>query len=200
MGRREIEQWLELESMRHFGDTLTALAPPKQEDMPSDGIPVGHVTQAGKRLFPLKIPLPQLNKHVLISGSSGSGKTTLIYHCVQGLLKPVSPSSSTTSISTTGRWRCLSNKVKVYTIGEEIAPLLQPLAELTIQLCQAKSRLHDLNPLFQLADVVCKTFYVGHGVKSILCAALAHAARSWAQNDFSLEHTPSFRHVARMGS
>ncbi len=192
-GRRAIEQWLELESMRHFGDTPTALAPPKQEDMPSDGIPVGHVTQAGKRLFPLKIPLPQLNKHVLISGSSGSGKTTLIYHCVQGLLEAGIPFFLYDFNLDYRPLARLSNKVKVYTIGEEIAPLrFNPLAEL-IQLCQTKSQLKDLSPLLQLADVVCKTFYVGHGVKSILCAALAHAARTWAQQDFNPEHTPSFR-------
>lgn len=192
-GRREIEQWLELEAMRHFGDTPTALAPPKQEDMPSEGISVGHVTQAGKRLFPLRIPLPQLNKHVLIAGASGSGKTTLIYHFVQGLLEQGIPFFLYDFNLDYRPLARLSDKVKVYTIGEETAPLnFNPLAEL-IQLCQMKSQLKDLSALFQLADVVCKTFYVGHGVKSILCAALAHAARTWAQQDFAIEHTPSFR-------
>lgn len=192
-GRREIEQWLELEALRHFGDTPTALAPPKQEDMPSDGIAIGHVTQANKRLFPLRIPLTQLNKHVLIAGASGSGKTTLIYHFVQGLLEAGLPFFLYDFNLDYRPLAKLSNKVKVYTIGEETSPLnFNPLAEL-IQLCQTKSHLKDLSPLFQLADVVCKTFYVGHGVKSILCAALAHAARTWAQNDFSPEHTPSFR-------
>lgn len=192
-GRREIEQWLELEAMRRFGDTPTALAPPKQEDMPTEGLSVGHVTQAGKRLYTLKIPLPQLNKHVLIAGASGSGKTTLIYHFVQGLLEQGIPFFLYDFNLDYRPLARLSDKVKVYTIGEEIAPLrFNPIAEL-IMLCQAKSGLHDLNPLFQLADVVCKTFYVGHGVKSILGAALAHAARNWAQQDFSPEHTPSFR-------
>lgn len=192
-GRREVEQWLELEHRRAFGDTPTSLAPPKQEDLPNEGIAVGHIAQAGKRLFPLKIPLTQLNKHVLIAGASGSGKTTLIYHFVQGLLEQGVPFFLYDFNLDYRPLAKLSDKVKVYTIGEETAPLnFNPLAEL-IQLCQTKSQLKDLSPLFQLADVVCKTFYVGHGVKSILCAALAHAARTWAQQDFAIAHTPSFR-------
>lgn len=195
VGRREIEQWLELEALRRFGNTPTALAPPKQEDVPSEGLPVGYVTQADKRLFPLKIPLAQLNKHMLIAGASGSGKTTLIYHFVQGLLEQAVPFFLYDFNLDYRPLARLSDKVRVFTVGDETAPLpFNPLAEL-IQLCQAKSRLHDLNPLFQLADVICKAFYVGAGVKSILCAALAQAARAWAQQDFAVEHTPSFRTV-----
>lgn len=194
-GRREIEQWLELEALRRFGNTPTTFAPPRQEDLPAEGISVGHVTQAGKRLFPLKMPLSQLNKHVLIAGASGSGKTTLIYHFVQGLLEQAVPFFLYDFNLDYRPLARLSDKVKVFTIGDETAPLpFNPLAGL-IQLCQAKSQLHDLNPLFQLADVICKAFYVGAGVKSILCAALAQAARNWAQQDFAVEHTPSFRTV-----
>lgn len=193
-GRREIQQLLELEHQRQFADvSLCNLAPPDKQTMSAEGIEVGSVCHLDKKLYPFRLPDSQLNRHVLIAGASGCGKTTLIYQIAKGLLERKLPFFLFDFKLDYRPLVRVDPSLRVFTVGEEVAPFqFNPLVEL-ILLCEAKSGLRDLSPLFQLSDVLCKTFYAGHGVKSILNAAFAHAAHHWKDNGFAASDAPSFR-------
>jgi len=54
------------------------LPPPNSDDLPSNGIILGHVRYLSKKGQLCRINSEQLSQHVLIVGESGSGKTTLL--------------------------------------------------------------------------------------------------------------------------
>ncbi|MCC6574411.1 MAG: DUF87 domain-containing protein [Planctomycetes bacterium] len=194
-GRREIQQLLELHHQRHVvEEDVCALPPPREGDMPREGIEVGQICELGKPAYPFRLSNELINRHLLIGGSSGSGKTTFVFRIAKGLLDAGIPMMIFDFLAEYRPLARLSPKVKVLTVGQtNVSPFtFNPVAEL-ILLCQARSELRDLSPLLQLGDVICKTFYAGFGVRHLLSAALTHAARQWAQHDFADEYTPSFR-------
>ena len=193
-GREEVEQLLLQEFAKCFPDKdEPAFPPPIPEELPREGVEVGDILYRGLPTKKLFIPLQSLLRHVMIAGTTGSGKTTLIYQFCAELLRLKVPFFLFDFKLDYRPLVRVDPSVRVYTIGSQVQPLhFNPLLELCKHMVR-KDKARDLNPLFQLSDVLCRVFYTGHGVRSILNKAFGHLLREWIDHQYSQEYEPSFR-------
>lgn len=192
--RWQVEQQLQLLHDRHLARSGTpVLPPPSPADLDSQGLHVGKVVYQGKPYSDLQIPVQSLLRHVMISGATGTGKTTLIYQFARELLRLKIPFFLFDFKLDYRPLVQVDPGVLVYTVGRTVKPFpFNPLLELCRHLVKTGAA-RDLSPLFQLSDILCRVFYTGHGVRTILNRAFAHLFHEWTEHDGAADYEPTFR-------
>lgn len=191
-GREQIERSLMLELRKHFPNSDTLVLPPPEKKA-SDGLVLGTIMHDTKSAGEFVLPAHDLLKHTLITGATGAGKTTLIFQLVRQLLRAGVPFFLFDFKLDYRPLLGMNPTVRLYTVGQHIAPLaFNPLVELAKPLIQARN-VRDWSPVFLLSDVLCRVFYAGHGVRSLLNKAFVHVVQDWAAHDQDPEYTPTFQ-------
>jgi hypothetical protein len=192
-GRDEIERLMQVEYREHFPDPDAVVLPPPAEVSGGDGVRVGSIMQGDAPAGTFVVPPRELLRHCLITGATGTGKTTLVYQFVREFLRLGIPFFLFDFKLDYRPLARLDERVRVYTVGQDIAPLaFNPLVELARPIIVGK-RLADLSPLFLLSDALCRVFYAGHGVRSLLNKAFTHVVQQWAEHDGHPDFTPTFQ-------
>lgn len=191
-GREEIERMLLMEFRKQFPNhDAIVLSPPERQA--KEGLVVGTIMHDTKPVGEFVIPPNDLLRHTLITGATGAGKTTLIFQVVRELLRERVPFFLFDFKLDYRPLLGMDPRVRLFTIGQPLAPLsFNPLVELARPLVQAR-RVRDWAPIFQLSDVLCRVFYGGHGVRSLLNKAFVHVVQDWAEHDLDPDFTPTFQ-------
>lgn len=191
-GRDLVERDLLWMQRKHFPNPDAVVLPPPALP-PAEGLALGTIMHDTTPAGEFVVPPEHLLKHALITGATGAGKTTLIFQIVKGLLSKNVPFFLFDFKLDYRPLLGLDPKVRLYTVGQALAPIaFNPLVELAKPLIQAKT-VRDWAPVFQLSDVLCRVFYAGHGVRSLLNKAFAHIVQDWAQHDKDPDYTPTFQ-------
>lgn len=191
-GREQIERSLMLELRKHFPNSDALVLPPPDKKS-SEGLVLGTIMHDTKPAGEFVLPAQDLLKHTLITGATGAGKTTLIFQLVRQLLQTGVPFALFDFKLDYRPLLGMNPTVRLYTVGQPTAPLaFNPLVELAKPLIQARS-VRDWSPVFLLSDVLCRVFYAGHGVRSLLNKAFVHIVQDWAAHDQDPEYTPTFQ-------
>ncbi len=191
-GREEIERMLLMELRRHFPNSDSLVLPPPVQRA-QEGLMLGTIMHDTKPAGDFVVPAADLLKHTLITGATGAGKTTLIFQLVRQLLKLTVPFFLFDFKLDYRPLLGIDPKVRLYTVGQQLAPLsFNPLVEIARPLVQGQS-VRDWSPVFLLSDVLCRVFYGGHGVRSLLNKAFVHVVQDWAAHDQDPEFTPTFQ-------
>lgn len=191
-GKEQVEQLLQMEYARNFlGCGLPVLPPP--QDAQEGEIDVGSVLFQDKPYSSLTIPKDALLQHAMIAGTTGCGKTTLIYQFCREFSRLQIPHFLFDFKLDYRPLLQIDESIQIFTIGSPIKPLnFNPLLEISKNILKSNAQ-NDFSPLFQLSDVLCRIFYAGHGVRSILNKAFSHLLQDWKDHQFTEESEPSFR-------
>ena len=173
-GRADIENTLELLAAKHLNsnyefDRSPFPPPPKAFSLAGD-IELGAISYADKKLNPFFFKSQRLKEHILIAGRSGSGKTNLVFMLMDGMMRN---RIKVLALDWKRGYRDLKSlypKLKVYTVGRDIAPLrFNPL--IPPNGCEP----HIWIKL--IVDVIASAYLGGEGVISLLVAGLDHLYR-----------------------
>lgn len=194
--KAELEEMITMMAYSELGNTLAGgeafFAPPPQE-IAAGAYPLGNVIQNGQALYPFGLHDKEIGEHVSITGRSGAAKSTVLFHMLQGLLQK-SPEVRLLAFDWKRELRTLTlhpdfgDKLKVYTVGRDIAPLqFNPLIP--------PPGTNITNHMEQLLDIVCRCFYAGEGVFDILTRAIDACYRDFKVYEGKATAYPTFRDV-----
>ena len=124
-GRREMEEYIDLMLARFVKTEVEdqIILPPPVRELCEGEIDIGQVEYLGKELYPIKLDLADLNRHMFVAGSTGSGKTTFALNLIRKLHQAKIPIMI---IDWETSYRNLVREFddfEVFTVGRDINPI-----------------------------------------------------------------------------
>ena len=191
-GKAELETVLNLWALKLLGNSIstetTNLSAPTQE-VANGEYPIGHVTYAGKTLFPFGIREDEWLQHTAIFGRSGAGKTNAVFVILRELFNK---NKKFLIFDWKRNYRDLlgmaSKELAVYTVGRNVAPFqFNPLIP--------PDGTDSSTWLKKLIEIVAHSYYVGEGVMFLLQEAISAVYTKFKVQDGKPTAYPTFEDV-----